>query len=90
MLGCCELTSNRFGGAALASGYHNEQLHDGVVDPGTSRLNNEDIFLADAGQDADARFALGARSLVDESCDAARFPSAQLGSARLGRADASQ
>lgn len=51
-------TCDFVGGAALASGYHDEQLHDGVVDPGASRLNDEDIFLSDAGQDPDTRLAL--------------------------------
>lgn len=44
--------------AALASRDHDQQLHDGVVDLRTAGLDDEDVLVAGARQDADAGFAL--------------------------------
>lgn len=52
-------TSDLAGRASLASRNHDEQLHDGVVDLGAAGLNDEDILLADAGEDPDARLSVG-------------------------------
>lgn len=52
-------TSDLVGRAALAGRYHDKKLHDGVVDPGTPGLDDEDILLSHAGHDPDACLALG-------------------------------
>ena len=61
-------TGDLVGRAAIAGGYHDQQLHDGVVDGGTARLDNEDIFLADAREDADAGLALRFGQSVSLRC----------------------
>lgn len=52
-------TCDFVGGAALARRDHDEQLHDGVINPGAPRLDNEDILLSDACEDPDTCLALG-------------------------------
>ncbi len=52
-------TGNLISRASLASRDHNEQFHDSIVDLGAARLNDEDVLLADAGEDANAGFAIG-------------------------------
>jgi len=52
-------TSNLARGTSLARRDHDEQLHDGVVDLGAAGLNDEDVFLAHAREDADACLAVG-------------------------------
>lgn len=44
--------------ATFAGTDHDKQFHDGIVDPGAPRLNNEHILLANAGQDAHTRLTL--------------------------------
>lgn len=52
------LTCDFVCGTAFASTDHNEQLHDGVIDPRAPRLDDKDVFLAHAGQDTHACLAL--------------------------------
>lgn len=52
------LTSDLGGRASFAGRDHDEQLHDGVVDLGTARLDDENILLPDAGQDLNRCLAL--------------------------------
>lgn len=61
-------TSDLVGRAAFAGIDHDQKLHDGVVDLGTPRLNDEDILLAHTGQDPNARLALLFCSLVSLEC----------------------
>jgi len=44
--------------ATLASGYHDEQLHDGVIDLGTPGLDDKDVLLSHAGEDPHTCLAL--------------------------------
>lgn len=53
-----ELTCYFCGRAAFAGRDHDEQLHDGVVDGGTARLDDKDILLSDTGEDLNACLAL--------------------------------
>lgn len=66
-----KLTSDFVRGAALACIYHDEQLHNGVVDPWAPRLDDKDIFLADAGQYPDTSLSLGSQlvGLIDGEGD---------------------
>jgi predicted Abi (CAAX) family protease len=44
---------------AFARRDKNQELHDAIIDLRTARLDNEDILLSNAGEDLDARLALG-------------------------------
>lgn len=57
-LGGRRLTGDFGGRTAFAGRDHDQQLHDGVVDLGTARLDDEDIFLSNTIGDFDACFAL--------------------------------
>lgn len=60
LLGCDEMehTSDLVGRSTFAGRDSDQQLHDGVIDPGTPRLDHEDILLTHAGEDANARLTL--------------------------------
>ena len=47
------LTGNALGRAALASGDHDEHLHEAVIDMVTSALNDKDVLVSDGGFKAD-------------------------------------
>lgn len=89
-----ERTCDLVGRATLASRDHDEQLHDGVVDSGTPRLDNEDILLSDACEDPDTCLALGSQ-LVSAEADSQGTKNGneelqgahigELGQLRLGR-----
>ena len=43
---------------SLAGGDHDEKLHYGIINLGAAGLDDEDVFLADAGEYTDTRLAL--------------------------------
>lgn len=51
-------TGNFGSRAAFAGRDHDEQLHDGVIDPWATGLDDEDILLPDTLEDLDTRLAL--------------------------------
>lgn len=51
-------TSDLVGRPSLGGRDHDQKLHYGVIDVGTARLHNEDIFLSNAGQKSNTCFAL--------------------------------
>lgn len=58
MLGITVRTCDLIRRAALASRYHDQQLHNGVVDLRTPRLNNKNIFFSYTREDSDTCLAL--------------------------------
>ena len=52
------LTSNTFGGAALASRDHNEHFHKAIVNVVTSTLDDKDILVSDRRLKADRSFTV--------------------------------
>lgn len=52
------LTSDLRGGAALAGRDHNQELHDGVVNPRAPRLDDEHVLFPDTSHDPHTSFAL--------------------------------
>lgn len=56
------LTGDLVSGTSLACRDHNQQLHDGVIDGRATGLDDEDILVADTGQDANTGFTLGKMS----------------------------
>lgn len=59
-------TGNLVSRTSLAGRYHNQQFHNAVVDLLTSRLDDEDIFVTNAGQDLDTGLSLGLLLAVEE------------------------
>lgn len=57
-------TCNFVGRATFEGIDHDQQLHDGVIDLGTARLNDKDILFTDARQDPNTCFALFDKALV--------------------------
>lgn len=51
-------TCDLVGRATFTGTDHDEQFHDGVVDAGAPRLNDENVLLANTRQDAYARLTL--------------------------------